>query len=69
MLNSLMKIWHFSEDRHGAILKGLLFSFLRSLFGICQIFSIVLTVRVLTGNMEPRDGILSILGLTLLCIL
>ena len=69
MLNSLMKIWHFSENRHGAILKGLFLSFLRSLFGICQIFSIVLTVRVLTGGMDAKTGILSILGLTLLCIL
>ena len=69
MLKSLEKIWKFSQNRHGAIVKGLLFSFLRSVFGICQIFSIVITIGVLMGTREAKAGILSVAGLTLLCIL
>ena len=69
MFDSLKKIWKFSENRHGAILKGLVFSFLRSVFGICQIFSIVITIGVLMGTRDAKSGILSILSLTLLCIL
>ena len=69
MFGSLKKIWQFSEKRHDAIGKGLLLSFLRSLFGICQLFSIIITAKVLLGTILAKTGIYEILGLTVLCIL
>ena len=69
MFGSLKKIWQFSEKRHAAVVKALILSFLRSLFGICQLFSIVITIGVLMGNTSVSTGIYSILGLTLLCVL
>ena len=69
MFESLKKIWQFSENRHEAVIKGLICSFFRSLFGICQILSIVITIRVLMGAMDTSTGIYSIVGLTVLCIL
>ena len=69
MFGSLKKIWQFSEKRHDSVVKGLILSFLRSLFGICQLFSIVITTRVLLGTVPAKNGIYEILGLTVLCIL
>ena len=69
MFESLKKIWQFSEKRHDSVVKGLILSFLRSLFGICQLFSIVITTRVLLGTLPAKTGIFEILGLTVLCVL
>ena len=69
MLESLKKIWQFSDHRHDTLIRGLVCSFLRSVFGICQIFSIVIAIQVLMGSLEAEKGIFSIVILTLLCIL
>ena len=69
MLDSFRKIWRFSENRHNTLIKGFIFSFLRSIFGICQIISILITIQVLMGSMEVKNGLIYILPLTVLCIL
>ena len=69
MFKSLQKIWNFSKKRRDAIQKGLIFSFLRSVFGVCQIVSIVVTIQVLMGSIPFLTGILTVSALTLLCVL
>ena len=68
MLETFKRIWSFSEKRHKSLIKALLLSFLRSVFGITQILAIIITVNVLTGNAEPKSSIIKIIGLTLVCI-
>ena len=69
MLKSLKKIWDFGKNRRGAIVKGLLFSFLTSVLGLCQIFSILIAISVLMGTMACRTGIYAVGALTILCII
>ena len=69
MLETFQKIWQFSKNRHQSLIRGLIFSFLRSIFGITQIVSILLTLQVLTGNLPVDTGICAIAVLTILCIL
>ena len=69
MIETLQKIWRFSEKRHQSLVRGLVFSFLRSVFGITQVLSILLTLGVVTGKTQPTAGICSVILLTLLCIL
>ena len=69
MIAVFQKIWQFADKRRKALIRGLAASFLRSLFGITQILAIVLAVQVLQGQRTPGSGMLSIAGLTILCIL
>lgn len=68
MLTTFSKIWNFAKDRHPSMVKGLVFSFLRSLFGLTQLFALILTIHMLTGDMEFQSGIIRILVLTLVCV-
>ena len=62
------KIWTFSEQRHGTLKKALGFSFLRSVFGVCQLLAVITAIEVLTGITAPGSGILRIVLLALICI-
>ena len=68
MLESFQKIWKFSSKRHKNVLSGLLFSFLRSVFGVTQLLSILYAVQVLTQALPLRDGLIRIGILTAVCI-
>ena len=68
MINTFKRIWSFSEKRHKALIRALIFSFLRSGFAVTQLFAILIAIRVLTGSAEAGPGILRICGLTVLCI-
>ena len=69
MLNTFRKIWEVGSRRRSSLCRALALSFLRSVFGVTQMVSILLAIRVLTGAMEPTKGILAIAGLCLVCIL
>ena len=69
MMQTFKRIWAFSKKRHGAMKKALLFSFLRSVFGITQIIAILLTIEVCMNQRDAKECILWIVGLTLICIL
>ena len=69
MREAFQKIWQFSEKRHKAVCTSLLFSFLRSAFGITQILSIIRTVQVLTGQVPVKSGVIQVIALTVICIL
>ena len=68
MLESFKKIWKFSSKRHKNVLFGLLFSFLRSAFGVTQLLSILYAIQVLTQALPLRDGLIRIGILTAVCI-
>ena len=68
MIQTFRKIWEISKKRHKALIKALLFSFMRSVFGLTQIFSIILAVRVLLGEAEANSSILTIAVLAAVCI-
>lgn len=63
------KIWDFSKDRHSSLIKALVFSFLRSVFGITQIMAIIITISVLTGEAEVKPSVIKIIVLTLICVI
>ena len=69
MLDTFRRIWKCSEKRHGALVRSLIFSFIRSVFGVTQLLAIILAIRVLTGEMEARSAIGTIALLTAVCIL
>ena len=69
MLDTFKRIWAFSDRRHGALIRSLTASFLRSVFGITQLLAIILTVRVLTGEADAVRSIGQIAVLTIVCIL
>ena len=69
MKETFKKLWLFSSKRHDAVFQGLFFSFLRSLFGVTQLLSIIYAIDVVTGRLSVRSGVLRILLLTVVCIL
>lgn len=69
MIETLKRIWKYSEKRHKHLKIALLFSFLRSVFGITQLIAIILTVNVLCGNSNAKSSILKIAILTTICII
>lgn len=69
MIETFSKIWEFSKQRHKALLIGLLFSFLRAMFGLTQLMAIILTVAVLTGDADAGSSVKWIIVLTVICIL
>ena len=68
MAKTFMKIWEYSSKRHSSLIKALIFSFLRSVFGITQLLAIIITIQILTGNGNAQSGIKWIIILTLICI-
>lgn len=68
MIQILLKIWEFSKKRHSTMLKGLLFSFMKSVFGITQIVAIILAVSALMGERTIEECIMWIIGLMIICI-
>ena len=69
MKETFKKIWQFSQKRHDSVIRGLAASFLRSVFGVTQLLSIIYAIDVLTGNLDVRSGVIRIAILTLICVL
>lgn len=69
MSEIFLKIWEFSKGRHGSLMKALIFSFIRSAFGITQLYAVILTINVLMGEAEVKFSIMKIIVLTLICII
>lgn len=69
MMQTFKRIWAFSKQRHDSLKKALLFSFLRSVFGITQIIAILLTIEVFMNERDAKSSILWIVVLTLICII
>lgn len=69
MIGIFSKVWEFSKDRHGSLVKALIFSFIRSAFGITQLFAIILTINILMGEADVRSGVTKIIVLTVICII
>ena len=73
MIDIFKKIWKLSEKRHDSLVKGLVISFIRSVFGLTEIIAIMLTINVLVGSsefgsMSVEGTIKIIIGLTIICI-
>ena len=69
MRDTLKKLWKFTGKRKNHLISALILSFLRSTLGITQIFAIILTVRGVTGAMEPGKALWAVVGLTAACVL
>ena len=68
-MNTFQKIWDFTKSRHSSMIKSLVFSFIRSVFGITQIFAVILAIQVVMGEAPVQKSIIWILVLTLVCII
>ena len=68
MKHTLQQLWRFTENRRKDLLSALGLSFLHSGLGVTQLLAILFAVRVLTGALAPRTGILRVVLLTLLCV-
>ena len=69
MISTFKKVWKNCKNRHKSFLYSLLFSFLRSLFAVTQLLAILITIKVITGSLDIKKGIISIVVLTLICII
>ena len=69
MIHLFERIWKFAENRHGSMIRGLIFSFLRSVFGLTQILAILTTIEVVTGQCEPHAGVIRVCILTVICVI
>ncbi len=69
MLNTLRRIWAFSSQRHGILVRALVLSFLRAAFGVTQLMAVLAAVRVLCGQVESAEAIGEILILAGICVL
>lgn len=68
MWNTFLKIWKFSERHHKSLIKALIFSFLRSVFGITQFLAVILTIDALAGEADIWYSIRWIVILTVICV-
>lgn len=68
MLDIFKKIWKLSEKRHSSLVRGLVISFIRSVFGLTQIFAIMLAIEVLMGKAQADWAVKVIIGLTVVCV-
>lgn len=69
MIQTFSKIWRFSAKRHSLLIKGLVSSFFRSVFGVTQLLAIIHTVYALTGNADTGDCMKRVVVLTLICLI
>ena len=69
MSETFKRIWHFSSKRHSDMIRGLIFSFLRGIFGVTQILAIIYAVEALAGMTEINSAIIKIVILTFACII
>ena len=69
MFDTFSKLWQFSAKRHDKLTAALILSFIRSSFAVTQLIAILAAVRVLTGALEPRSGIIQVLVCTVICVL
>ena len=69
MINTFKKVWKNCQNRHKSFIYSLLFSFLRSIFAVTQIFAIIVTINVVLNKIEVKKGIIIIVVLTLICII
>lgn len=68
MKDTIKRLWDFSRDYKGAIKMAIIFSLIRSLFGLPQLLAIVYAVRVLTGEISVENAVPTIAVLTIICI-
>lgn len=68
MIETFARIWSFSKKRHKSLITALVFSFIRSIFGVTQLSAIILTINVLMGNAEAKSSVTTIIILTLICV-
>ena len=72
MLKTFSRVWEFSKERHKDLIKGLIFSFLRSLFSVTQFFAIIIVIQILFNDPAApsiKSAIIEIIVFTLICII
>lgn len=68
MIQTFLKIWEFGKKRHTMLLKGLLFSFIKSVFGITQIVAVILALSAIMGEITIEDCVKQMIVLMAICI-
>ena len=68
MLQIFLKIWDFSKKRHAALGQALTFSFLKSAFGITQLYAITYAIYAIMGEKTVKESVIAISILMAICI-
>lgn len=68
MKDIMKRFWDYSGNHKGAIKMAIVFSFIRSVFGLPQLMAIVYAVRALTGEISVENAVPVIVVLTFVCI-
>ena len=68
MLQIFFKIWDFSKKRHAALGQALTFSFLKSAFGITQLYAITYAIHAIMGEKTVKESVIAISILMAICI-
>lgn len=68
MVETFTKIWDFSRQQHKVLLTAFAAAFIRSGFGIAQLFAVIQAVDVLMGKASVKSGVIWIAVLTCVCV-
>ena len=68
MINSFIGIWNFSKKRQKSFVKSIIFSFIKGMFEMTQMFAIVSIIQVLLGIYPVKTGIKWVVIMMILCI-
>ena len=69
MLGTFAKIWDYSKKRHAELIKALTLSFVRSVFGVTQLWAIMIAINALLGEAKISESIKQIVVLTAICVI
>ena len=68
-MDTIKRLWDYTEKRHKNLKKALVFSFVRNGLAVTQLLAVIAAVRVLTGELELKAGVLQVVLCTLICVI
>ena len=68
MIETVKHLWKFSEKRHDSLKRALACSFVRSFVTVSEFLAVMVTVRVLCGEVSVNRGIAEVAVLAFLCV-
>ncbi len=69
MINSIVRIWQFSKQRHKSFVLAIVFSFLNGMFAMMQMYAIITAINCLLGQLDMQKAKSAIITATVVCIL
>lgn len=68
MIQAFQKMWKFGKVRQKTLVEALIFSFLKGIFLMLQMYAIMFALQVLTGTIDLKQGERTIIILMVICL-